>query len=232
MLGCAHGDDAPAFSSDDPLAQATSGTLDAGVGPYFSEVAANGTACPKGTWQTLISPDGSLFTTQFSAYEVTIEGSQRLSAKDCNLTVKLRSDAPLQYALSEHLVYGYAFLENGVTGFALMSHYFQGDKPAPSDDRVDLAGPMDRSWRFAHSVPDEDLVWSRCGRSSNLQILSRLALRKSQNAGSGYATIDQMDTGGPGDTVRFKLKSRPCVEEPVDAGTPPSADVGSLDAGS
>jgi hypothetical protein len=179
--------------------------------PFFAEVTANGTGCPRGTWETAISPDGETFTTTFSAYEVEVEDGKRTSFKDCNLTIKLRSPSGISYAVSDFFYQGYAFLENGVRGFQTANYYFQGN-PIPSVDkekRTDLTGPVDRSYLFQDTVRTADVVWSPCGLDRNLQVVTRLGLQKSQNKGAGYINLSAVDGKVDGKVV-LKLAWRKC----------------------
>jgi len=213
-IGCAADQDSVNGEEQDTLAlaappsQATQPDLNK---PFFHEVVANGTGCPRGSWQTDISPDGATFTTTFSKYEVSVEDGTRMSFKDCNLTIKLHSPNGLSYAVSNFYYQGYAFLESGVRGFQTANYYFQGN-PVPSADkekRTDLTGPVDRSYLFQDTVRTADVVWSPCGLDRNLQVVTRLGLQKNQNKGSGYINLSSLDGEISGKVV-LKLSWRGC----------------------
>lgn len=235
IFGCASNDG----TLDDPLAQVSPSApmSDAAVPvPYLASVSANGTGCPKDSWDTAITRDGRRFTSTFSTYEAFVDDGQRLSFKDCNLTIKLHSDAPLSYAVDAYYHDGYAFLEAGVTGFITANYYFQGN-PVPAVSaakRTDLTGPIDRTFIYDERVADENLVWSPCGRDRNLQIVSRVGLQKQQNQGAGYINLSAVETVQGGGHIRHGLRWRPCVEDvrdAGDAGRSAAVDAGGLDAG-
>lgn len=223
-FGCASGDaDGESRSTQgDELAQVESRVAllpDAGPrAPYHTEVVANGTGCPPGTWKTATSPDGFQFRTTFSSFEVTVQDGQSVAIKDCNLTVRMHSEVPFSFAVSGLVYSGYAFLESGVRGRQTVKAYFHGVPASMSDEhRTDLTGPVDRKYRFEKIVPAEDLIWAPCGRDRNLQIVTRLVVQKPKNQGAGYLNLSALYY--PPDEIAWRVATRPCVEWIMDAGT-------------
>ena len=56
---------------------ALSATTEAEPALRFVSIGARGTGCPTGSWTTSIADDGQLFTTTFSAYEVSVDPATR-----------------------------------------------------------------------------------------------------------------------------------------------------------
>ncbi|MET0343741.1 MAG: DUF4360 domain-containing protein [Polyangiales bacterium] len=231
VLGCGSGEDAEPYALDDTLAQQAS-ALDAGsaVAPYLTEIKANGTGCPQGTWKAEVSPDGTKFRVIFSAYEAVASNGQRSAVKDCQLSVRMRSASPFSFAVTKLAYSGYAFLETGVRGYQIVSAYFAGAPvpPAGRENRTDLTGPLDRRYLYEKIVPPEDLVWAPCGVDRNLNVSTRIGVMKTQSEGTGYINLSAAYF--PGDDITWQLATRPCKMPVRDAGPP--ADAGtSLDAG-
>lgn len=217
-IGCAADDssvDADAAEDQDALAlvapieqQATTPNASA---PFFASVTANGTGCPRGSWETDISSDGLTFTTTFDQYFAEVADGQRSAFKDCNLTVKLRSPSGISYAVSDFYYQGLVSLEEGVRAFQTANYYFQGN-PVPSVDkekRTDLTGPVTRSYLFQDKVRTVDAVWSPCGLDRNLNIVTRLGLQKSSSTGEGYINVSNINGSVEGKVV-VKLSYRKC----------------------
>lgn len=203
-------------------------------GDYFASVVANGTGCPRGSWDWTVARDGISYEITHSRYEVTIADGQQISFKDCNTTFKLHSPAPRSFAVSAFQQRAYAHLESGVTGLMTGNYYFRGN-PVPSADverRSDMVGPFDRHVIFDDVPREEDRVWSPCSLDHTLQVVHRIGLRKTQPRGSGYITLSNIDGEYYG-RLWLQLTSRPCAQA-VDAGdagrsSPLGADA--LDAG-
>lgn len=239
LQGCA--DDALRTepSTPDPsLAQAAPDAARPVAGPngtYFVSIAANGTGCPHGTWDFDVARDGMSYEIVHATYEVEIESGERISFKDCNTTVKLRSATPAQFAVSAYQSRGYTYLDEGVKGFMMGSYYFQGNPVPPADraKRVDVTGPADRHIVVDESVGDEALVWSPCRLDNNLLMPHRIGVLNGAARGTGYLNMSTLDGKYYG-RLWFQLRARPCVadvSDAGDAGRAPSAAATTLDAG-
>src|SRR4051812_22208688 len=97
-------------------------------GAYFAAVRANGSGCPKGSYDANISPDGQTFTVTFNAFEGSVEAGQSLAVKDCNLSIDLQSPQGLSFTVSSFLYQGYALLtEPGMSARQTAKYYFMGN---------------------------------------------------------------------------------------------------------
>lgn len=191
-------------------------------GVYFAEVNANGTGCPAGSWETSLSPDGETFTTTFSAYEAVVDETKMISVKDCLLAIKLHSPGGLSYSVSQFHYSGYSFLEQGVSGRQFASYYFQGNPVERDEVRSTLVGPFDDTYLFSDKIELADaVVWSPCGTTRDLNIVTRLRVQNSSPRRNGYMNMSAVD----GSTkLEFKLAWRKC-----DAAA--KADAGASDNG-
>jgi hypothetical protein len=174
-----------------PSSQATTPN---GNNTYFANVTANGTGCPAGTYNTSISSDGLTFTTTFSQYETSVDETQSVSAKDCQLAIKLRSPAGVSVAVSDFSYTGYAFLDRGVELRQTANYYFQGTPLRAESSRTAIVGPYDDSFLFKDTVTTADMVWSPCGLERDLNVVTRLRLRNSNNPRrTGYGNVTAVD---------------------------------------
>lgn len=196
------------------------GGLDGGGGPAqsdgltFSEVVANGSGCPSGTWATSLSDDGKSFTMTFTSFEIEVEPESSVAAKSCALSVRLRSPRGTSVALKTLRLSGYAFLEQGVTARVSARYWFRGNPIAdPDHDRFEIVGPYDGAYVFHDDLRLEDMVWSTCSRERDLNIDVRIVLVDTSPAGSGYVNVEKL----PGDATADLLVRR------CDDGISPSA---------
>ncbi|MET0340479.1 MAG: DUF4360 domain-containing protein [Polyangiales bacterium] len=218
-------DDGEAQALQAPTSQTTLRNPD---GVYFADVTANGTGCPAGTWQTSLSPDGQTFTTTFSAYETMVDPQTMISIKDCYLAIKLHTPQGLSFSVTNFYYAGYALLEQGITGRQFASYYFQGNPVQQAQVRTDLSGPYDSSYLFTDEVPITDTVWSPCGTTRDLNVVTRLRLQNSNPRRNGYMNLSAIDGSAK---LVVKLAWRECTTPPaapVDAG---ARDAGAADAG-
>ncbi len=177
--------------------------------PYFADVIANGTGCPRGTWAVDLAPDGQVFTLTFSQYEATVNPRQAFSSKDCQIGIKLHSPNGLSYSVSEFFYSGYAFMDSpGMAASQSAKYYFQGNPVANAQARTALRGPYDDSYMFQDSVGIADLVWSPCGVQRTLNIDSRINVQNNQaKSGTGYVNTSSVNGSIQ---LRFRLSWRRC----------------------
>jgi hypothetical protein len=196
-------------SHEAALQQETSGGTSLNNGVFFADVRANGTGCPEGSWTTSISPDGKVFTTTFSQYEVAVDQNKDLDFKACQITVKLRSPSGLSYAVSNFSYSGYAFLDPNVSVSLAARYYFQGVNVGPDSSTKTLTGPLDQPYLFEDRVETNDFVWSPCGADRELNIPTRLRMINSSPRGAGYTNLAALDARTEGKII-FQLNWREC----------------------
>lgn len=186
-----------------PLAQ------ELGNGAFFADVKANGSGCPEGSWSTSISPDGKVFTTTFSQYEVSVDEGKDLDLKACQIIVKLRSPSGMSYAVSNFSYSGYSFLDPGVSVSLGARYYFQGVNVGPDSSVKNLDGPVDQTYLYEDQVQTKDFVWSPCGAERELNIPTRLRMVNSNPRRNGYTNLAAIDARTEGKIV-FQLNWREC----------------------
>jgi len=178
-------------------------------GTYVASVTANGTGCPKGTWDVSIDPAGETFTLTFSAYEASLSPSQMVTVKDCQVGVKLHSPQGLSWAVDDFFYSGYAFLDSaGMTATQTAGYYFQGNPVDSSSARSNLTGPFDDSYVFSDQINLLDLVWSKCGTDRMLNIPTRLVL-KNNSGRTGSAYMNTLAVDGSAQLL-FKMSTKSC----------------------
>ncbi|MET0341891.1 MAG: DUF4360 domain-containing protein [Polyangiales bacterium] len=186
---------------------ADGGTSDAGTpgdggaalgdaGTFFAEVKANGTGCPPGSWSVQLSADKQSFTIAFSKYDAEVTPQTTASIKDCQLAIKLRSRAPVSYAVQTFAFDGYAKLERGVNAQLTANYYFQGNPANSIGQEVKVDGPYDKPFSFRQNVGLPEQVWSACAIERDLNLTSRVVLKNGMPAASGRVNIAQ-SSGGP-----------------------------------
>jgi hypothetical protein len=161
-------------------------------GGYFVSVDASGSGCPAGSWQTDVSPDGQVFTTTFSAYEVSLTPERALSVSDCTVALKLHSPQGLSFSVTSLFYRGYGFLEPSMRGSFSARYGFRGNPDAASSYREER-GPYDDLFQFEDSVTHARRSWSACGTDHDLTVRTQLSLYNGSPAGSGYVHLASID---------------------------------------
>lgn len=180
---------------------------------YFTKIIANGTGCPKGTWDARISDDGLVFTATFSAYVAEISPNVSAAVQNCQLAIGLHTPAGRSFSVASMYFSGFALLEPGVVGRQTASYYFQGRPVETKAGRNDVTGPYDADFVFRDDVEIEDAVWSPCGLERDLTVNTRIVLQNPTiPGGSGYMNVAAAD----GSALIVKFAARSCG----DAGTP------------
>lgn len=201
------------------------------TGFYFAEITANGTGCPKDSWNVRIQDDGLVFTMTFGEFSAVVDPSMALNFKDCQIAIRVHTPQGRSYAVQSFSYTGQANLEPGVTGRQMANYYFQGERIDPENEsRTDLVGPFNDAYKFTDDVPIRDRVWSPCGKIRDLQIVTRIQLLNGTPRASGIMELAAID--GAIGKIELQLDTRACTPEgepiePADAGTPtPPADAG------
>ena len=184
--------------------------LPAPDGVFFASVTANGTGCPRGTWDVNIDPSGQTFTLTFSAYETLVNPGQLISIKDCQIGVQLHSPQGLSFSVSDFFYSGYAFLDRaGMKATQTAGYYFQGNPVQSVSARTDLSGPFDDDYIFSDQIGVADLVWSPCGVERLLNIPTRIIAKNNfAKTGTGYLNTLAVDAQL---VLQFTLSWRVCT---------------------
>jgi hypothetical protein len=210
LAACVAASGCAAPSGDSEESADSTGQADTG-GVSFTNITANGTGCPAGTWDAAISPDGQTFTVTFSSYEAIMNPGQAIVVKDCTLGIDFHSPSGLSVAVSDFYYQGYALLDSpGMTGAQTAKYYFMGNPVPAREARSNLVGPHDDSYLFQDTIATVDLVWSPCGATRRLNAQTRLVLQNNaQKTGSAYLNTESVD-GHTGILFRWNFLWRGC----------------------
>lgn len=202
LTGCASTDSTIEGASE-PL------TLAAAQG--VTEVEANGTGCPRGTWSADVAEDGSGFSIVFDNYEASVAESTALDAADCNLSTTLHVPSGVSYAVQSFSYEGYATLDDGVQARYSAKYYFQGDPQAGREVQSDRTGPYDDAFTYSDELETADVVWSPCGVDRTLNVQTRMVVtNNSEKSGRGSVRLDSAQESRSGGAVILRLNYRPC----------------------
>ncbi|KAH9883987.1 hypothetical protein F4778DRAFT_577766 [Xylariomycetidae sp. FL2044] len=134
---------APILASANPIGIVT----DDGDTPNPAEIqivsaSASGNGCPQGTVTTDISPDRTVITFGFDAFQVYTGPGTNIAdrTKNCQLHLNLKYPGGFQFAVLESTYHGYAQLEKGVTGNFYSTYYFSQDAAATTTTQTSITG--------------------------------------------------------------------------------------------
>ena len=174
-------------------------------GSYTVDVAATGTGCPRGTWRVSLERDGERIEAHLTAMD--LDGSTRVSRKDCRLRYILRSPAATSFAVRSVQVPAYAFMEAGAEArFASVLRL--GAQP-PVTFSKEVRGPTDDSVELTYEPPADAVTWSPCGTQHEVQLDYAVRLFKMDPAATAYVNISDLAVLGP--PITLLLQQRACV---------------------
>lgn len=185
----------------------TSAKVYSSNGTVITNVVANGTGCPAGTWKSEISDDGTTFTTTFHAYKATVQRGDAIDVKDCQLSVQVKGAAGTSYALDSLTFNGVSKLSEGVTADLSTKYYVQGAPLAGVENKETLSGTSPAQFSHVTALAPDELVWSECNAPRDLEINTRVVLKNNEDAsGTGTVNVDE----AAGATLVVKLANRGC----------------------
>lgn len=172
--------------------QQAAGSASPGFTIDSSGVIANGTGCPAGTVQALVSPDETALTIAFSAYTATAGPASKPSdrRRACTTTIPVRIPAGFTWGITSATYRGYAELREGTKAFQGAKYFFQGGSSGFLESQVtpDVSGNWEVSDRAA------TVAWAPCNTQSNLVVTSSLRVAPSGTSTSdSFITMDTQD---------------------------------------
>lgn len=175
--------------------------------PRVVAVTHSGTACPKGTLATSISPDGTLLWIQFSGFLVERHAQQSVALKDCQIKILLKSAREFAYSVEQVAVTGFALLDQGVDASQELSASFQSTPAKSETFRVELPGPRDSWFTARFDVDEQDRFRSPCSVEGELSV--KTGVRVQSKTAEPFGSINLSPaTAEPG--VKIKLNWRSC----------------------
>ncbi|EMR63777.1 putative secreted protein [Eutypa lata UCREL1] len=158
----------------------------------------SGNGCPQGTVTTDLSPDGTVVTFGFDAFQTYIGPGTSVAdrSKNCQLHLNLQYPGGFQFSVVEATYHGYAQLETGVTGTFLSTYYFSQDAGATykTTTRTSIEGggvwELGQVYTKQDQVPTAAVIWSPCGATGLLNVNNRIALTSSNTTAFGTISDD------------------------------------------
>ncbi|WP_243726015.1 DUF4360 domain-containing protein [Actinomadura rubrisoli] len=191
-----------------PLLSAPSALADEAPPPdnvSIEVVTVNGSGCPPGSANVVISDDKTAFTVKYNDYLAYAGGDTNPtgSRKNCQINVRVNAPGEYTYAITGSDHRGFAGLQDGASGLQQTNYYFQGS----TQDRTvqhELNGRYVDDWQFRDRIPANQLVYKPCGQARNLNINTELRV----NAGDSDNKVSfmSMDATRSSTTYHFAWK--------------------------
>lgn len=164
----------------------------------------SGNGCPQGTVSTTFSPDKTVVTFGFDAFQTYIGPGTKPQdrSKNCQIHLNLQYPGGFQYSIMQATYHGYAQLDPGVTGQFISTYFFSQDASNTANSKTTLTGPdyvNGQVYTKSDSVENASTVWSPCGASGILNINNRIGLTSTNSNASGQLSDDDA-------TVAFQQK--------------------------
>ncbi|KAH8649452.1 hypothetical protein BGZ60DRAFT_551348 [Tricladium varicosporioides] len=158
----------------------------------IDSASSSGNGCPQGSVSTTLSPDKTVITFGFDAFQTYIgpNAAQADKTKSCQLHLSLKYPSGFQYSVTDATYHGYARLDPGVTGNFLSTYYFSQSAtqtfiPTPPCSKSKML-----TYSRADHVETTSVIWSPCGATGLLNINNRIALTSTNATGTGEVSND------------------------------------------
>ncbi|KAI1500031.1 hypothetical protein F5X99DRAFT_387982 [Biscogniauxia marginata] len=187
---------APVLTAANPIGIISDGDLPSPNEISIISATASGNGCPQGTVTTNISPDRTILTFGFDAFQTYIGPGTVIAdrSKNCQLHLNLKYPGGFQFAIVESTYHGYAQLEEGVTGTFYSTYYFSQDAAATTTTQTSIQGgglwENGDVYTKQDQVPTASIIWSPCGATGILNVNNRIALTSSNSSASGQISDD------------------------------------------
>ncbi|EJT79829.1 hypothetical protein GGTG_04912 [Gaeumannomyces tritici R3-111a-1] len=175
----------------------------------------SGNGCPQGTVSTSISPDRTVITFGFDAFQTYIGPGYdpKERTKNCQLHLNLRYPTGFQFAVVDSTYHGYAQLDAGIQGDFYSTYYFSQDAPSTTTTKTSISGggvwAQGQVYTKADSIPTSSYIYSPCGANGILNINNRISLvnKGSNSKATGIISDDDATVAF---TQQLNLFWRPC----------------------
>lgn len=202
------------------------------------DTAYSGSGCPQGSVSTSTSPDKTVITYGFDAFQTFIGPGTTPAdrSKNCGIHLNLKYPGGFQYSVVDATYHGWARLDKGVTGTFVTTYFFSQEASKTSTTRMSVAGGGKLAEGEVYTKNDKiettATVWSPCGTTGILNINNRLSLTSSDSKASGELSNDDATVAF---TQQLHVSWRACT--PTKPGAPglgnddiqlgkPSAEIG------
>ncbi|KAI8938224.1 hypothetical protein NX059_005885 [Plenodomus lindquistii] len=184
----------------------------------------SGNGCPQGSVSTSSSPDKTVITYGFDAFQTYI-GPGTVPAdrsKNCQIHLNLQYPGGFQYAVVDATYHGWARLDEGVTGSFITTYYFSQDAGKTQTTRMTATGSpalsLGQVYTKQDAVETTATIWSPCGSTGILNINNRIALTSKAASQAGEMSNDDA-------TVAFTQQLHVAWKQCTPGGTGGSAGV-------
>ncbi|KAH6681350.1 hypothetical protein B0J14DRAFT_613341 [Halenospora varia] len=161
----------------------------------IDSASSSGNGCPQGSVSTTLSPDKTVITFGFDAFQTYIgpTAAQADRTKSCQLHLSLKYPSGFQYSVTDATYHGYARLDPGVTGNFLSTYYFSQSASQTCTTKTSISGKewlTGQVYTKADHVETTSVIWSPCGATGLLNINNRIALTSTNASATGEVSND------------------------------------------
>ncbi|MEU4564782.1 DUF4360 domain-containing protein [Actinoplanes sp. NPDC023936] len=159
-------------------------------------VKTNGTGCPPGTAEVIVSPDNKAFTVSYSKFlaQVGPEAKDTDARKNCQLLLNVLVPDGYTYAVAGADYRGYASLQKGVTATESAFYYFQGESHTTKTEH-ELVGYLEGEWQHSDRVAVESMSYLDCDNKRYLSVNTELKVdpASADESVTNWVTMDSTD---------------------------------------
>ncbi|KAH7410943.1 hypothetical protein BKA64DRAFT_741572 [Cadophora sp. MPI-SDFR-AT-0126] len=202
----------PALALANPVAQRQAKSPPADEIKIIS-AQSSGNGCPQGSVSSTISPDRTVVTFGFDAFQTYIgpTAAQADKTKQCQIHLSLQYPGGFQYSVVDATYHGWARLDPGVTGTFVSSYFFSQAASQTCTTRSTISGAQ---WVNGDVYTKQDLIestaviWSPCGANGILNVNNRIALSSTNSKQTGELSNDDATVAF---THQLHVAWQPCV---------------------
>ncbi|KAF2267697.1 hypothetical protein CC78DRAFT_591054 [Lojkania enalia] len=186
----------PILAAANPVPQAGTGEAPDPAQISILDSSYSGNGCPQGSVSTTTSPDKTVITYGFDAFQTYIGPYTKPAdhSKNCQLHLNLKYPGGFQYAVVDATYHGFARMDAGITGTFLTTYFFSQDAAKTSTTRMTAQGggalEMGQVYTKQDKIETTATVWSPCGTTGILNINNRLSLTSKDPTASGEMSND------------------------------------------
>jgi hypothetical protein len=159
----------------------------------------SGNGCPDKTVSTSISPDRTVITFGFDAFQTYIGTDVPVQEriKNCAIHLTMLYPGGYQFALVQTTYHGFAILEEGITGDFVSTYFFSQDAEALSVSRTSIEGggmwTEGQVYTRQDEIPTASMIYAPCGGEGILNINNRIQLRNDGDNPDAFGSITDDD---------------------------------------
>lgn len=177
-----------------------------------------GNGCSAGTVGAALTEDKKTLSVVFDNYvaEAGASAGVKRDVKNCSVAIPVEVPAGMQFMLVKLDYRGFNSIPaNARTRYITMYSMVDPDKGKQIGKRIrrkfDFFGPLEEEYIISSDISNQ-IVWSKCGKTVNFKIDTRIAAATNKNNEDVMATIDSLDAsaGGASNNVEYHLLWQEC----------------------